>query len=116
IAFHVLPIDDKHLYSRLPFLAIAIMNSALIALLSGSLSLGEEKTWGTHDWLLTLPVSPSLQWFVKLATGIFISVLCGALIPMSILFIAHKWSGNPAYALPHAFALVWPADMVAVTL
>ena len=115
IVFHIFPIDDAHMY-RMPLLALTIMISVLIALLSGSLSLGEERTWGTHDWQLTLPLSSSSQWGVKLAIGISISVFCGALVPMAVLTIAHKLTGNPQYLLPHAVTLLWPADMAAVTL
>ena len=36
---------------------VGVVSTLMIAILAGSLSLGEERTSGTHAWHLTLPVS-----------------------------------------------------------
>jgi hypothetical protein len=56
----------------------------LIAILAGSLSLGEERTSGTHSWHLTLPVSARRLWFIKLGMALFAGFVCAALVPLLI--------------------------------
>ena len=55
--------------------------SLLIAVLAGSLSLGEERTSGTHTWHMTLPVSARRQWAVKLSLALLTGAVCGVLLP-----------------------------------
>jgi len=57
----------------------------IIALLAGALSLGEERTLGTHAWHMTLPISPGLQWLIKLVIALSASLVCAALVPMFVL-------------------------------
>jgi hypothetical protein len=90
---HALPASDTKSY-LLPILFLTVMIGLLIAVLAGSLSMGEEKSWGTHDWHLTLPISPSLLWFVKLSMSVVTSVICSALVPLAILLIAGWRTGN----------------------
>ena len=41
---------------------VGVSSVLLVAILAGSLSLGEERTSGTHAWHMTLPVSALWQW------------------------------------------------------
>ena len=54
----------------------------IIALLSGCVSLGDEKTLGVTAWHLTLPVSARRQWFVKLAVSAATAVVVGVILPL----------------------------------
>lgn len=74
---------------------IAATLSFAIAILAGALPLGEEKNWGTHSWQLTLPVSPSVQWLAKLLVALFTSVICAALVPLSVLLVSGWLAGAP---------------------
>jgi multisubunit Na+/H+ antiporter MnhG subunit len=56
----------------------------LIAILAGTLSLGEERTSGTHSWQLTLPVSARRQWFIKLCMALFAGFVGAGLAPLLI--------------------------------
>jgi len=57
----------------------------LIAALAGALSLGEERTSGTHSWHMTLPVPALRQWLIKLVMAMFAGVVCPALLPTLVL-------------------------------
>jgi ABC-type transport system involved in multi-copper enzyme maturation permease subunit len=59
----------------------------VMAVLSGSLSVIEEKTLGTHAWQLTLPVSSWRKWFIKLAVGLALGIVLGLLLPLLLWFI-----------------------------
>lgn len=56
----------------------------LIAVLAGTMSLGEERTSGTHSWHMTLPMPASRQWLIKLVTAMFAGVVCSALLPVLV--------------------------------
>ena len=56
----------------------------MIAILAGSLPLGEEKMSGTHAWQLTLPVSARRQWFIKLSMALFAGFIGAGLVPLLI--------------------------------
>ena len=61
---------------------VGVISTLMIAILAGSLSLGEEKTSGTHAWNLTLPVSARRQWGVKLSVALFAGFVGAGLLPM----------------------------------
>ena len=61
-----------------------VITTLMIAILAGSLSLGEEKTSGTHLWQLTLPVSARRQWFIKLCMALFAGFTGAGLVPLLI--------------------------------
>ncbi|MGH9669088.1 MAG: hypothetical protein ACRD3A_03140 [Terriglobales bacterium] len=65
--------------------SIGIGGTYLMPILAGSLPLGEERTWGTHSWHMTLPVSARRQWLVKLAMAMFTSLFCTTLLPAAAL-------------------------------
>jgi len=51
--------------------AYIVTIGGIATVLAGSLSMGEERTWGTQSGNMTLPVSVRLQWLIKLAVVIF---------------------------------------------
>jgi hypothetical protein len=61
---------------------VGVISTLTIAILAGSLSLGEEKTSGTHSWHLTLPVSARRQWFIKLCMALFAGLAGAGLVPL----------------------------------
>lgn len=104
--------------SRAPLAAgIAATLSLVIALLAGALSLGEEKNWGTHVWQLTMPLSISVQWLVKLLVALFTSVICAAAVPMSVLLVSGWLSGAPLLYFGDTTSLwVYPLAAAVLTL
>jgi len=84
------------------FWAMLILYPLGAGILAGSLSLGEERTSGTHSWHLTLPVSARRQWLIKLLTALFAGCLCGAALPYLVVI-----SGGLRFGLPfmHVFVL-----------
>lgn len=75
----------EHGYSRnfeTAVVSVGVVSTLMIAILAGSLSLGEEKTSGTHAWHLTLPASARLQWCVKLSVALFAGFVGAGLLPM----------------------------------
>jgi len=60
------------------------VSTLMIAILAGSLSLGEERTSGTHSWHMTLPVSAFRQWLIKLCVALFAGLVGAGLLPMLI--------------------------------
>jgi hypothetical protein len=79
--------------------SVAAISTLMIAILAGSLSLGEERTSGTHLWHLTLPVPVFLQWGVKLGMALFAGFVGAWLLPVSIagraLFVPSRfWDGR----------------------
>ena len=63
---------------------LGVISTLMIAILAGSLSLGEERTSGTHLWHLTLPVSARRQWFIKLCMALFAGFVGAGLVPLLI--------------------------------
>jgi hypothetical protein len=112
--FHVLRPDN----ADAPRLSagLAVILSLLIALLAGSLSLGEEKNWGTHSWQLTMPVSPSTQWFIKLVFALGASAICAAAIPLGVLITRGWIAGAPYSYLDGTPLLIWFAEALSATL
>src|ERR1700687_1075002 len=59
-----------------PAVLMVIAFIPLIAVLAGTMSLGEERTSGTHSWHMTLPVSTRRQWLIKLVAAMFTGLGC----------------------------------------
>ena len=113
VAFHQLP-NEKPESLHVVFV-LTIILGVIVAVLAGNLSLGEEKTWGTHQWHMTIPLSVSSQWLVKLGVALFTSIFSVAMIPMVIL-----WIGSRAGAVSGNFADAslpwnWIAGAAAIT-
>jgi len=66
-------------------ISVLVVSTLIIAILAGSLSLGEERTSGTHAWHLTLPASAFLQWRIKLYVAVFAGIVGAGLPPMLLL-------------------------------
>jgi len=77
---------------RIVVVGVGVVSTLTIAILAGSLSLGEEKTSGTHSWQLTLPVSARRQWFVKLCMALFAGFTGAGLVPLLIAGRLLGWS------------------------
>ncbi|MGA2984682.1 MAG: hypothetical protein ABSG32_12775 [Terriglobia bacterium] len=88
---------------------VGVISTLIIAILAGSLSLGEERTSGTHLWHLTLPVSARRQWLIKLFMALFAGFAGAGLLPM--------WIAGPLFGKYHMLADVnlrvgWPVVVV----
>ena len=81
-------------YQFILLVGVAVIGNVVIAVLAGAISLGEEKTWGTHGWHLTLPVSANTQWAIKLLVALFTTAVCAVLLPMGILKIGATIGGQ----------------------
>lgn len=114
VTFRRLPADRPHSLDMVFVLTITF--GVLIAVLAGTLSLGEEKTWGTHDWQMTAPVSVSVQWAVKLVFALFTSLVCAALLPMSVLTLGGWIDGSAQHYLNGSIPAVCIAEAVGLTL
>ena len=108
----------------IPAFILVVAFIPLVAVLAGSLSLGEERTSGAHSLHLTLPVSSHRQWLIKLAMAMFTSLSCAVLLPTWALILSRSifrtshWpldSSWISWALPVAlltFASFWCACAV----
>jgi hypothetical protein len=65
-------------------LILGVVSTLMIAILAGTLSLGEERTSGTHVWHLTLPVPARRQWLIKLFMALFAGCVGAGLVPLLI--------------------------------
>ena len=91
------------------FLAVGMVAalSIAIAILAGSLSLGEERTSGTHAWHMTLPVSARRQWLIKLVMAILTGFVCAALLPVLVLIARGYLFGSPLMFVDPGWAMLW---------
>jgi len=93
---HLLQSPSVQVVAIIAFILVA-SGTTLMAILAGCLSLGEERTWGTHSWHMTLPLSARRQWLVKLAMAVLTSAFCTTLVPLlatgfiSLIFGSHPW-------------------------
>jgi hypothetical protein len=62
--------------------------------LAGVLSLGEERASGTQGWHVTLPVSASRQWLIKLGAAMLGGAGCAVLLPLLTLMAAGSIYGT----------------------
>lgn len=75
---------------------IVAITSLLTTIIPGCLSLGEERTSGTHAWHMTLPVSARRQWLVKMLTAVIAGPVCAVIIPYLILVAGGAVLGSPS--------------------
>jgi ABC-type transport system involved in multi-copper enzyme maturation permease subunit len=98
------------------FIALSALSGILTAILAGSISLGEEKNWGTHDWHMTIPVSTGVQWFVKMAVALFCSIVAGVFIPAATYFLVGVLKGG-IRGLPGTDLLwLWTMEAAFITI
>jgi ABC-type transport system involved in multi-copper enzyme maturation permease subunit len=62
--------------------------------LTGILSLGEEKTTGTHAWHMTLPISSGQQWLIKFVVAMLAGPACAVLLPVLTMIVAGAFFGS----------------------
>jgi len=114
-------LGDKNKRGSFPALIMVTAVTPLIAVLAGTLSLGEERSSGLHSWHMTLPVSARCQWLVKLFTALFAGLVCCVLLPLLVLNLFGPASlfvdvrGGMAWALMLlllSFAAFWCACAV----
>ena len=91
---------------------VGVVSTLMIAILAGSLSLGEERTSGTHSWHLTLPVSARRQWFIKLCMALFAGFVGAGLLP---LLIAGRLLGSSHMFADVHFGMDWLLGVVLLT-
>lgn len=63
--------------------------------LAGILSLGEERTSGTHAWQMTLPVSSRRQWLIKLLVAMFAGLGSSLVFPVLAMVTVGAVYGSP---------------------
>jgi hypothetical protein len=95
---------------------VAMTASGLIAVLAGVLSLGEEKNWGTHEWHMTVPVSTSLQWAVKLLVAVVTSVVGAAGVPLAAMILSGWLHGSPFMHVARELLIIAPVEAAVLTL
>ncbi len=79
----------------------------LIAILAGILSLGEERTSGTHSWHMTLPVPARRQWLIKLVMAMFAGFVCAVLLPTLVVTVVGFIFGSPFMFVDPRSEMVW---------
>ncbi len=84
---------------------VGVVNTLMIAILAGSVSLGEERTSGTHSWQLTLPVSARRQWLIKLCVALFAGWVGAGLLPL--LIAGRILFGAPRILVDVHFGMDW---------
>ena len=82
----------------------------LSVMLAGCLSLGEERTSGTHAWQLTLPVSARQQWFIKMVMALGAGVFCAMVVPFLAVSVGQLLLGSPfGTDFKWGFRWSWPS-------
>jgi len=100
----------------LPIIAFGFASAAIIAILAGCLSLGEEKTSGTYAWHRTLPISAARQWSIKLFAALFVSLVCAGAIPLLLLTAGGHLFPSAFSRGPAHFQLFWLLGGLFLTL
>ncbi len=108
--FRLLPKPGQHFHPSLALMVLlgpVFMLPVLIAILAGSLPVGEERTAGTHSWHMSLPVSARRQWLIKLVVAVF-SGFVGAVLLPNLVMIAGGWMfGSPYMFVDPGSAMDW---------
>ncbi len=91
------------------FMAVGLVAalSIAISILAGVLSLGEERTSGTHAWHMILPVSARSQWLIKLVIAMLTGLVCAGLLPVLVLIAGGSLYGSPLMFVDTHGAVVW---------
>jgi ABC-type transport system involved in multi-copper enzyme maturation permease subunit len=72
-----------------------VMTCLGLAGLAGILSLGEERTSGTHAWHMSLPISARREWLVKLVVAMVSGLACTILFPVLTVMAIGAAYGSP---------------------
>jgi ABC-type transport system involved in multi-copper enzyme maturation permease subunit len=87
----------------------------LIAVLAGSLSLGEERSSGTHSWHLTQPVPAGQQWLIKLVMALFTGLVCAVLLPAMAVMAGGHIAGSPFVIVDLVRGMAWALWVLLLT-
>lgn len=74
-------------FSGLPFGALTIVHSVLMAVVIGSLASAEERQFGTLEWQVLLPVATWKQWAVKAATVFGLAIVLALGLPVLMMLV-----------------------------
>jgi hypothetical protein len=111
VGFHLLPRGSGRPSTPSAFaLVMTVVLSMLISILCGVLSLGEERTWGTHEWQMTLPISSTAQWLVKLGVAIASAVMCASVLPIAVLLAGGWLQGSVRLYVSGGLVWLWPLE------
>jgi len=91
------PLPPRQPAPNLEFALFTTLGSLflLAPIFAGVLSLGEERTSGTQDWQMTLPISPLRQWSIKLVMAMFAGFASSVLLPLLVVIAAGSVFGSP---------------------
>jgi len=91
------PMPPLHPARTVQFAVFCTLGSffAVMPILPGVLSLGEERTSGTQAWHMTLPVSALRQWLIKLVMAMLAGFASAVLLPLLVLIAAGSVFGSP---------------------
>ncbi len=91
------PIHPEHPRLAVKFAVFATLGALfmLAPVFAGMLSLGEERTSGTQDWHMTLPVSPLRQWLIKLVMAMLAGFSSAVLLPLLVVIAVGSAFGSP---------------------
>lgn len=100
------------------FTVISVIFPLGAMILAGVVSLGEERTSGTHAWHLTLPMSSRLQWLIKLVLALAAGVVCAVVIPSMLWRLAETAFGAEFVSMwsPARFPNALPATILITLL
>ena len=104
----VLPLFGYTLQRRsVPAMLMVIAFIPLVAVLAGTISLGEERSSGTHSWHMTLPVSARRQWLIKLVAAMFTGLTCAVLLPIALQIADRFLFGSSLISLNPHDGMLW---------
>jgi hypothetical protein len=103
-------------FDTTPYIALFLVYGTLVALLAGSLPLGEERMSGTHSWHLTLPVSVRRIWLVKLGVALLSSALCvGLVVSIGSLLLGSAFWADLSVLFGHGFtSILWLSAILTI--
>jgi hypothetical protein len=80
----------------------------ILPLVTGAISVAEERGWGMAEWHLTLPPSALKQWSAKMVAALSTSLVLGLLLPTAIFVVANPLFSEPGtgITMPPAFAIL----------
>ncbi len=79
---------------------LVFLYAVIGAILAGSLSMGEERGWGTLSWHMTLPLSSTRLWLTKAGVAVFSSIIgCMAILMVGRWMLGWNFmnSMNPGF-------------------
>ena len=89
-----IPEKDPALSTWIAFMSLGCF-SVLLPIFAGLLSLGSEKTAGTHAWNLSLPGSSLRQWAMKLGIAMLAGFTCTVMLPLVVVIAVGASPGSP---------------------